>query len=139
MKGIIISALAIGIGFTIVKIATSKKVVVGGDSYRASVYLGEDGQWFAQVFKNGKPEGATLGPFPYDNDAAEQAAAYLQGLDVAHFYTLHSVELAPGKWDWYFDGWTRGTKIADAQGPFASEAIANTAGTNWVAKQGAQQ
>lgn len=129
---VVLITLAAGGFYLASRMIAKKAVTVGGKTYRASVYLGEGGQWYAQVFEGGKPIGETIGPLPSEEDAAEQAAAYLAGLDVVAFYTLHSHEDAPGKYTWYFDGWSRGAKITEANGPYASEAIANVAGSLWA-------
>lgn len=130
------AAVAAGVGFYIVSVMTSptKKVVVGSTTYRAEAYLGDGGNWYAQVFEGAVPK-QQLGPYPTEKDALEQASAFLSGLNVAAFYTVHSFEVAPGKYDWFFDGWSRGALVSESNGPFATKTVAETAGSNWVLSQ----
>lgn len=131
------AAVATGIGFFVIKTMTDKpekKVEVGGTTYRAAAYLGDGGQWYTQVFEGSKPT-QQLGPFPSEADALGEAAKFLQGLDVSAFYTVRSFEVSPGKYDWFFDGWSRGTLVSADNGPYASKSVAETAGSNWVMAQ----
>ena len=124
--------LALG-GFAVAKVMTAKKTATA--AYRAKIYLGDGGQWYAQVFDGAKPIGEQIGPLPTEGDAAQQAAEYLAGLDVVAFYTLHTVDNGPGQQPtWFFDGWSRGVRTIEAEGPYTSEAIANAAGTTWAKK-----
>ncbi len=130
---IILGVLAIG-GFAVAKVMIDKDKkakTVGGVKYRATVYQG-DGGYLAQIFVDNKPT-ETIGPLPTSQDAADQAAAFIAGLDAAAFYT---VRMTDGRALWVFDGWSRGTKISEGNGPYASEQAAMTAGSTWVASQG---
>lgn len=132
------AAVATGIGFFVIRAMTDKEpsASVGGTVYRAAAFLGDGGNWYAQVFEGSKPT-EQLGPYPSEEDALGQAAAFIAGLDVAAFYTVRAFEVTPGKYDWFFDGWSRGVKISADNGPFASKAVAETAGSNWVTAQSA--
>jgi len=128
---------AAGVGFAIVAKKTGKPsgtATVGGTDYRTSIYSGYGG-FYARVFVDGKPSGATIGPLPTEADAEAQAVAYLAGLNAVWFYTVHAVEATPGAYNWFFDGWSRGTKIVSDEGPFASETAAMTAGANWARQE----
>lgn len=117
------------VGFAIAKSKTSGgrgTADVGGQIYRAKIDLGEGG-WYALIFRDGTLE-KQIGPLPSKEEAAVQGARYLGGLNVDRFYTVHT----DSQGRWFFDGWSRGEAIALDQGPYASEAIANAAGSNWV-------
>lgn len=125
----LITAAAVGFGVVAYK---TRKPALSADvagRYRAELYQGDEG-WMVQVFEGGKPSGPMIGPVPTEADAEAQMNAYLGGLDVAAFYTLR---VGP-EGGWYFEGWSRGEKITEANGPYASKAIASAAGSNWAAK-----
>lgn len=132
MKKLWIPALIVlGLGgFAVVKVMTAKKTAE--TEYRAVVRVVEGG-WAADIMQGGKVV-QTLGPSESEEAAAQAAATYLDGLDVVAFYTLIVEELSPGQYNWFFEGWSRGTKVLEQQGPYASEAIANAAGVAWAKK-----
>lgn len=120
-------------GFTIAKVMTSKGSEAEDDpnagvdiNYRAKIFLG-DGGWFAVIFRDGDVI-QQLGPLPTPEQAAEQGAQFLGGLDVDRFITVHT----DNEGRWFFDAWSRGEAIAMDQGPYASEQVATTAGNNWI-------
>lgn len=122
-------------GFAVVKIATAKKTAEA--DYRANIHTGEGG-WFADIMSGAKKI-ETIGPLPTEEEAAQQAATYLAGKDVVAFYTLHSYEETAGQPVWFFDGWSRGTKVVEAEGPYKSSTIANAAGTAWAKKMAGEK
>lgn len=103
-----------------------------GNDVRVQIIPDRSGGYVGVVVVNGVAQDVTVGPMPTVAELEQQIATYMAGQDVAAFYTVDAD--ADGKY--YFDGWSRGTKVAAAQGPFASEAAANTAGSIWVASQG---
>lgn len=130
---------ATAIGFAVIRMKTDKpgkpepdKTKVDPARYRATAHVGAGGEWFAQVLLGAELK-QQLGPFPSEAEALAEAAKYIANLDVVAFYTLRSFEVTPGKFDWFFDGWSRGELVSADNGPFASKAVAMTAGDNWVA------
>lgn len=126
-----------GVGFTVVAIKTRSAKpakTVGGIKYRVGVYQG-DGGYYSQTFVDGKP-GELIGPVPTPEDASDQGAAYIAGLTQVAFYTLYAKASGTSNL-WYFDGWSRGTKVTSGNGPYGSEPAAATAGSLWIAGQSA--
>jgi hypothetical protein len=125
-------AVLAGVGFAVVKSKTNGgagTTTVNGTDYRYQIVPARDGGYVAVIVVNGTP-GDTIGPLPTVAQVEAAAATYLADLDVDAFYTLS--QDAAGAW--FFDGWSRGSKIAAAKGPYASEAIAAAAGSTWVAQ-----
>lgn len=133
-KHIVIGVLAIGtlVGFGIAASKTNGgkgTATVGGNDYRAQYIPDRSGGYSAIIFVNGVEQEAVVGPMTTVAELDAQVAAYMAGLDVPAFYTVHTDDAG----SYYFDGWSRGTKVT-TDGPFASEAAANTAGSTWARK-----
>ena len=133
LKHIIIGVLGVGtlIGFGIAASKTNggKGTQVGGNDYRAQYIPDRSGGYSAIIFVNGVESEATVGPMPTVAELDAQVAAYMAGLDVAAFYTVHS----DAQGSYYYDGWSRGEKIT-TDGPYASEQLAIAAGSEWARK-----
>lgn len=122
-----LGGLAAG-GFALAKRKTNggKGTTVNGTDYRTQIIPYRDGGYVAVIVTNGVP-GDTIGPLGTVGEVEDAVATYLADLDVESFYTLTQ----DSSGSWFFDGWSRGAKIAPMQGPYASEAIAAAAGSTW--------
>ncbi len=132
-KHIVIGLLAVGtlVGFGIAasKINANKDSPTAQTNYRVQYIPARDGGFVAIIYVDGVEQDAQVGPMPTIAELEEQVRVYMDGLDVGIFYTVH--EDSAGAW--YFDGWTPGGKAA-TDGPYASEQLANTAGSEWARK-----
>lgn len=128
---LVVAAVA---GFAYVKVKTAK--ATGEQAYRVVVRSGEGGE-FADVY-NGTALEQSFGPTQYADDAAELAAKYLAEKGAPAFFVI-SESAGDGRLPrYFFDGWKNGEKVIEAEGPYGSEALANTAATSWAQKAGGQ-
>ena len=135
IKHIVIGLLVVGtgVGFAIAtKKTNGGKGTVNGSDYRVQILPHRDGGYFGLVFLNGQEQEATIGPMDTVDALEAEIAKYMAGLDVVAFYTVHT----DANGSYYFDGWSRGAKIT-TNGPYASEQLANQAGSAWAAKTAA--
>lgn len=101
-----------------------------GNDVRVQIIPHRDGGYAGVVVVNGVTQDAIIGPMATVKELEAQIAAYMAGQDVDAFYTVSSDE----KGRFFAQEWSRGEPIA-TEGPFASEAAANTAGSNWAVAQ----
>lgn len=119
----------VGFGIAASKTSGGKGSPTAQTNYRVQYIPASDGGFVAIVYIDGVEQDAQIGPMPSIAELEPQVATYMAGLDVGIFYTVH--EDSAGAW--YFDGWTPGGK-ATTDGPYASEQLANQAGTAWAKK-----
>lgn len=136
LKHIVIGGLfvAAGVGFYIVSTKTKgtddtddDTVDVGGTDYRVQIIPHREGGYAGVVVVDGQPQDSVIGPMPTVDELEIQIANYMAGLDVPAFYTVRVDDTGA----YFFDGWSRGSK-ATSNGPYASEQLANEAGSSWA-------